>query len=65
MCFKVPTAPAVEKRPTRDSASGAVADAARRLNERGGVTNNIFTSALGDSDYGQNVRKLAKLGASA
>lgn len=65
MCFKTPKAPPVENRPTRDVAVGATADMARKLREQSGVDNNIFTSALGDSTYGQNVKKMAKLGASA
>lgn len=65
MCFKTPKAPPVEKAPTRDATVGATADAARKLKEQSGVENNIFTSALGDTQYGAGVKKLAKLGAAA
>lgn len=36
----------------------------RRLTTSGGVTNNIFTSALGDTSFGKSAAKMATLGAS-
>lgn len=63
MCFKTPKAPAVALPPNRSDVQGDVTALRKRTAEQSGVTGNIFTSALGDSSYGQNAMKLAKLGA--
>lgn len=67
MCFKtkVPDPPPVQPAPTRDSAADAGLNQRKRLQRQGGVMNNIFTSTLGDTNYGANAvnRKLATLGA--
>lgn len=63
MCFKTPKIPPVRPAPVRADTGPSVEQQRKRLNEQSGVTGNIFTSALGDSEYGKNVQKLAKLGA--
>lgn len=62
MCFKTPKPPAVQTPPRRDETASAVADTRRRTREQQGVYGNIFTSVLGDTGYGQNAQKLARLG---
>ena len=63
MCYKAQKAPPVQAAPTRADAQDTVTAQRKQLAEQSGTTGNIFTSALGDSSYGQNVQKLAKLGA--
>lgn len=66
MCFKTPKIPPVQKAPTREDATKKAAVEERRVaTEQQGVVGNIFTSALGDTSFGQNAQKLATLGGSA
>lgn len=65
MCFKtpkVPPPPAVAAAPTR--ATVDTGEARKKVAARNGVFGNILTSPLGDSGYGQSVKKLATLGGS-
>jgi hypothetical protein len=55
MCIKAPKAPAVQPSPRRDSNASIVQDNRRRASEQQGVYGNIFTSALGDVGYGENI----------
>jgi hypothetical protein len=61
MCFKTPKAPAVQSRPQRDEKASLVQDNRRRTAEQGGVFSSIFTSALGDSEYGKSGNQVATL----
>lgn len=64
MCFKTPAIPKptpVQPAPSRSDVDTGVQR--RKLAAAGGVTSNIFTSALGDTNYGKNAMKLATLGA--
>lgn len=65
MCFKTPK---IDKpaaiQPAPDRTSVDTEAQRRRLTTQGGVANNIFTSALGDTAFGKNASKLATLGAS-
>lgn len=67
MCFKmkVPKIPDVRPAPTRTDVQSTVGDERKRLAESRGVLDNIFTSSLGDTGYGANAQKLARLGAAA
>lgn len=65
MCFKAPKAPAVAPAPTRADVQGEVTAQRLKLKDQQGAFGNIFTSALGDSNYGKDAVKLAKLGAAA
>lgn len=60
MCFgskpKPVKAPVVQPPPTRDEAAEAANTERRRVRDQQGVYGNIFTSVLGDSNYGSNVR---------
>lgn len=66
MCFKSPKPPTMPKpqpAPTRrDAEADASEEQRRRMSQQQGVYGNIFTSALGDSTYGQAATKLARLG---
>lgn len=62
MCFKTPKPPAVRAAPQKDVNASLVQDSIRRASMQQGVYGNISTSPLGDSEYGSNARKLAKLG---
>ncbi len=65
MCFKTPKIdkpPAVQPAPDRTTVD--TEKQRRRLTTSGGVTNNIFTSALGDTSFGKSAAKMATLGAS-
>lgn len=65
MCFKVktPDPKPVPVLPTReDETKKATRETAARAAKQQGVFGNIFTSALGDSGYGDNAVKVAKLG---
>lgn len=50
-----PKAPATRPPPQRDEQAAATTQARRRVREQSGSYNNVFTSALGDTGYGQNV----------
>lgn len=66
MCLKtpkVPKPPTVQAAPQRDTVD--TGEQRRKVTERSGVFGNIFTSALGDTQYGQNARKVATLGGAA
>lgn len=67
MCFKtkVPEPPKIQNAPSRDEAADAGLNARRRLVGQSGVGSNIFTTALGDPNYGKAAvsQKLATLGA--
>ena len=65
MCFKTPKAPAVTPTPQRADVQGEVTATRKKTAEQSGIFSNILTSPLGDSDYGKNAQKLAKLGAMA
>lgn len=62
MCFKTPKPPAVRPTPQKDTNASLVQDNVRRVAQQQGIYGNISTSPLGDSEYGTNTRKLAKLG---
>lgn len=62
MCFKAPKAPAVAPAPQRADVQGDVTEQRLKLKSQQGVTGNIFTSALGDVNYGKNAKDLATLG---
>lgn len=63
ICFKTPKIPPVRAAPVANvNTEAATRDEARRLRGQRGVLDNIFTSALGDTGFGRNVQKLAKLG---
>lgn len=62
MCFKTPKPPPVKQAPQRDTNASLVQDNVRRVSEQQGIYANISTSPLGDSTYGENAQKLAKLG---
>lgn len=63
MCFKTkaPPMPAVAATPSRADVQGDVTIQRKKLAERRGVFGNIFTSPLGDSNYGSAGRPLAAL----
>lgn len=67
MCFKVktPQAPAPKPAPDRGDATQSAQRTRRALSDQQSVYGNIFTSVLGDSSYGQQVRRqqAAALGA--
>lgn len=69
MCFKMKTPPLPEPRPAPDRANAVnmAADSRRALAQQQGQYGNIFTSVLGDANYGQNVRRqqVASLGGGA
>lgn len=65
MCFKAPKAPAVAPAPQRADVQGDVTAERLKLKSQQGTFSNIFTSALGDSNYGKDAVKLAKLGAAS
>jgi uncharacterized protein YcfJ len=46
----------VQPAPTRDEAAEVASTERRRVRDQQGVYGNIFTSVLGDSNYGSNVR---------
>jgi len=62
MCFKTPKPPAVRPAPQKDVNASLVQDNIKRVSEQQGIYANISTSPLGDSTYGENAQKLAKLG---
>ena len=64
MCFKTktPTPPKVQPTPDRGDVTDETNAQRRKLTSAKGVYGNIFTSALGDSTYGDNAAKLATLG---
>lgn len=68
MCFKSPKPPSMPKpqpAPVRRDVEDEASEAQRRrMAQQKGVYGNIYTSALGDSTYGQAATKLAKLGGS-
>lgn len=58
MCFKpkVPDIKPVEPAPDRASAANAASAARQKAGEQTSTYGNIFTSVLGDSSYGKNVK---------
>lgn len=61
MCMKTPKAPKPtppRPAPQRDEQRAATQDARRRTRDQSGMYGNVFTSALGDVGYGQNVAAL-------
>lgn len=65
MCFKAPKAPAVAPAPSRADVQGDVTQQRLKIKDQQGSFGNIFTSALGDSNYGKSAQKLATLGSVA
>ncbi len=69
MCFKVKTPKVPNPRPAPDKADAieVASNARRALAEQQGEYGNIFTSVLGDTGYGENVRRpqVAALGGGA
>lgn len=71
LCFKTPKAPSIPRpapapNPADAEKSSLAANERRRAAEQQGAAANIFTSPLGDTNYGKNAgpaAKLAKLGA--
>lgn len=70
MCLKspkAPTPPPVQNPPNRDTVASATQDARRRSAAQQSTYGQIFTSVLGDSNYGANVQsqrpQVAALGA--
>lgn len=69
MCLKTntPKPPPVQSPPNRDTVASSTQDARRRSADQRSTFGNIFTSALGDSNYGTSVRSqrptLASFGA--
>lgn len=61
MCFKTktPEMPAPRPSPSRDEAAQSAAQTRRALGSQRSTYGNIFTSVLGDSSYGQNVKTSA------
>jgi len=60
MCFgapKPPKPPVVQPRPKADETGAVVQKTRQRAAEAPGVFGNIFTSALGDTNYGANVKR--------
>ena len=60
MCLsspKPPKAPPVKERPKSDETGAQVQKTRRKAAEAPGVFGNIFTSALGDTNYGSNVSR--------
>ncbi|MEH6727435.1 MAG: hypothetical protein V7703_14830 [Hyphomicrobiales bacterium] len=51
--------------PRRDEEASLVQDARRRARNARGVAGSVFTSALGDVGFGQNVSRATLLGQSA
>lgn len=62
MCYKAPKAPAVAPAPQRADVQGDVTAERVKLKNQQGSFGNIFTSALGDVNYGKNAKNLATLG---
>lgn len=60
MCFKTkkPDIPPPQPAPAADEQGAAVADERRRVRTQRSTYGNVFTSALGDVNYGANVAKL-------
>jgi len=67
MCFapKVAAQQPIPKTPEKDPSSGLSQMARLEARKRRGVFANIFTSALGDSSFGQNIRRATVLGGTA
>ncbi|MFA7602553.1 MAG: hypothetical protein WCY29_06050 [Novosphingobium sp.] len=67
MCFKqkTPELPKPTPAPDRGDATAAAQTTRRRLADQQSTYGNIFTSVLGDSNYGQQARRqqVAALGA--
>jgi hypothetical protein len=66
MCLKSPKVPKPDPvQPAPQKRDVDTGTERRKIAGRQGVFGNIFTSALGDTTYGQNTQKLATLGAMA
>lgn len=69
MCFKTakaPAAPPVQPAPSTDTTAASQADQRRRLRTQPSTYGSIFTSVLGDANYGTSGRggtNVAALGA--
>lgn len=69
MCFKTksPAIPPVRAAPSTDDTKSAVVSQRKRIGDQQGLYGNIFTTLLGDSNYGKNTPgrpQLASVGAS-
>ena len=69
MCFgpfapRVPASPPLPSAPRRDANAALVQSARLRARSARGVDDNIFTTALGDTNYGKSVRRAVLLGQS-
>lgn len=64
MCFSVPKTPPIPPTPRRDENSSLAMEARMRAASAQGVKANIFTSPLGDSGFGSNVKGATLLGQS-
>lgn len=67
VCFKstpkVPAAVPVQPAPSTDTTAAATADQRRRLRAQPSTYGSIFTSVLGDTNYGSNVGSTAPVAA--
>jgi hypothetical protein len=61
MCFgaKTPAPPKVQAAPTVDDTAAATADTRRRVREQQSTYGSIFTSVLGDPNYGSNAGRVS------
>jgi len=64
MCFSMPKAPEIPPTPKRDENATLAQETRARALSAQGVKANIFTSALGDSGFGSNVKGATLLGQS-
>lgn len=67
MCLKpkVPKTPKAQPAPDRDTVQENVSRTRRAAATQQGIYGNVFTSALGDSNYGSSTSKVATLGGAA
>jgi len=64
MCFSMPKTPPIPPTPKRDEGAALAQEARARAASAQGVKANIFTSPLGDSGFGGNVKGATLLGQS-
>lgn len=68
MCMskpKIATPKPLPTAPQRDEEASLTQDARKRARNAKGAAGSVFTSALGDSNFGENVNKATLLGQSA
>lgn len=64
MCFSMPKPQPLPQTPKRDEGAALAQEARRKALDAQGVKANIFTTPLGDSGFGQNVKGATLLGQS-